>query len=146
MCNFTDSQKPTNLHFYATLVAMQTYCIKNHGDNEILKNTVTQALHGDRLCHRFDFKGFLFGDNGDTTASAGPVTQPPLPPLGGRGLSPTSRHLIYSLNTHMQCRKTEKRPAAYLHFFATLDFAKRRRDDRCNKIALFARACARFGR
>lgn len=100
---FTNSQKITNLHKNAESIFMQMFCIKNH---LLLAGQILAgqgAGQRDKICHDIDFKGFSNRDKRDTTASAGSGTQPPLPPLGGRGLSHPSRPNFYSMNIHMQC-------------------------------------------
>ena len=100
---FVNSQKITNLHKNAELIFMQLFCIKNHLflAGQILAGQ--GAGQRDKICPSVDFKGFSYRGKRDTTASAGSGTQPPLPPLGGRGLSHPSRPNFYSSNIHMQC-------------------------------------------
>lgn len=99
----TNLQKITNLHKNAELIFMQLFCIKNHSflAGQVLAGQ--GAGQRDGICPSVDFKGFSNRDKRDTTASAGSGTQPPLPPLGGRGLSHPSRPNFYSSDIHMQC-------------------------------------------
>lgn len=106
MIKFTNSQEITNLHKNAESIFMQLFCIKNHlflAGQILAGQSVGQR---DRICPNVDFKGFSYRDKRDATASAGSGTQPPLPPLGGRGLSHPSRPIFYSSNIHMQCQRT----------------------------------------
>ncbi|MDL4916166.1 MAG: hypothetical protein QRY16_21105 [Enterobacterales bacterium endosymbiont of Blomia tropicalis] len=106
MIKFTNLQKITNLHKNAESIFMQLFCIKNHLflARQILAGQ--DAGQRDMICPSVDFKGVSNRDKRDITASAGSGTQPPLPPLGGRGLSHLSRPNFYSSNIHMQCQRT----------------------------------------
>ncbi|HGB4871166.1 TPA: hypothetical protein ACIVK9_005100 [Salmonella enterica subsp. enterica serovar Muenchen] len=92
MRNFAKLQKSAKLQKNAISYFMQFICIGMRFCGAIKKHRVTRPLQRDRVHYDFDFKEFLKCDKRDTTASAGSVTQPPLPPLGGRGLSRPSRH------------------------------------------------------
>lgn len=103
MLKITNSPKTTSLHKNTNLIYMQKICMFIH---LILTGQIQAGQvpgQRDRVCPGTDFKGFFTRDNRDITASVGSGTQPPLPPLGGRGLSHPSRLDFYSLNIHMQC-------------------------------------------
>lgn len=102
MRNFSKLQKSAKLQKYAILLKKRFLCIFIHCGSLRDALGVTKALQRDRLCHVIDFKWFFNCDTRDATASAGSVTQPPHPPLGGWGLSHPSRHDFYSHSALMQ--------------------------------------------
>ncbi|HCP9902554.1 TPA: hypothetical protein OGI49_005029 [Salmonella enterica] len=103
MRSFSKLQKSAKLQKYAILLKNRFLCIFSHCDSLRGALGVTSALQRDSLCHGIDFKGIFNCDVRDATASAGSVTQPPHPPLGGWGLSHPSRHGFYSHSALMQC-------------------------------------------
>lgn len=107
MRNFAKLQKSAKLQKNAVLIKIHSYCISIRCDSACEDSGVTRPLQRDRFCHYTDFKGFLTRYKRDTTASAGSVTQPPHPPLGGWGLSRPSRHGFYSHSALMQCLRKE---------------------------------------
>ncbi|HDH0767282.1 TPA: hypothetical protein PIP00_001554 [Klebsiella pneumoniae] len=103
MFNFTCSQKITNLHNFTHSIFNQNKCINNQRGNFLNSEPWQKAWQRGKKRGTFDFKGFLMRGKRGTATNAAAWHQPPLPPLGGRGLPRSSRHGFYSLNIHMQC-------------------------------------------
>lgn len=103
MCNFTNSQFITNLHNFAYLLFSQNKCINIQRGKFLISSAWQKAWQRGKKRGTVDFKGFLVRGKRGAATNAAAWHQPPLPPLGGRGLPRSSRHGFYSLNIHMQC-------------------------------------------
>lgn len=105
MCNFTSLQFITSLHDFAHSLISQNKCINNQRGKFLISRAWQKAWHRGKKRGTVDFKMFLVRGKRGTATNAAAWHQPPLPPLGGRGLPRSSRHGFYSLNIHihMQC-------------------------------------------
>lgn len=105
LLNFTSSQKTTNTQKNANSINMHSICIISQRNKDFCQQAQQKAQQRNKKCCATDFKGFFNRNKRNTTASVVAQHQPPLPPLGGRGLLRPSRCGFYSLNDYMQCLK-----------------------------------------
>lgn len=103
MFNFTNSQFITSLQNITHSHFNHFKCINTQCGKFLISRTWQKAWQRGKKRGTVDFKGFLVRGKRGTATNAAAWQQPPLPPLGGRGLPRSSRHDFYSLNIHMQC-------------------------------------------
>lgn len=97
MFNFTNSQIITSLQNITYSLFNHFKCITTRRGKFLILRAWQKAWHRGKKRGTFDFKGFLVRGKRGTATNAAAWQQPPLPPLGGRGLPRSSRHNFYSL-------------------------------------------------
>ncbi|HAB4051761.1 TPA_asm: hypothetical protein GBY29_18535 [Salmonella enterica subsp. diarizonae] len=103
MHNFAKLQKSAKLHKNAILIYMQSISIFMQRNTIFWGQAQHKAQHRNKKCCATDFKGFFKRNKRNMTASEEAQHNPPLPPLGGRGLLRPSRCGFYSHSALMQC-------------------------------------------
>lgn len=103
MRNFAKLQKSVKLQKNADSKNMHIKRINNRRNKYFYRQAQHKAQQRNKKCCATDFKGFFRRNKRNTTASVVAQHQPPLPPLGGRGLLRPSRCGFYSHSALMQC-------------------------------------------
>lgn len=97
LLNSTNLQKTTKLQKNAFSKIMHINRIRIQRNKYFYQQAQHKAQQRNKKCCAADFKGFFKRNKRNTTASVVAQHQPPLPPLGGRGLLRPSRCGFYSL-------------------------------------------------